>query len=239
MVDASTVAAEVPTEIRDRLALALDVDDVVPAVRMARELQPWFGTVKVGLELFSAAGPDVVGTMTDLGFDVFCDLKLHDIPTTVGKASRVLGSLGARYVTMHAAGGVAMLRAAVDGLEGGAIDAGLPPAIALAVTVLTSDPDAPPHVLPNRVLSAVEAGCGGIVCAAADVREARQYAPRIKIVVPGIRPAGAPTHDQARAATPRDAFDAGADLLVVGRAVTQADDPRAAAASLVASLAEA
>lgn len=236
MAEAATATTEVPEAVRSKLALALDLDDVVPAVRVARELQPWFGTVKIGLELFSAAGPDVVGTMTDLGFDVFCDLKLHDIPTTVGKAARVLGSLGASYVTMHAAGGEAMLRAGVDGLHGGAVDAGLPPAIALAVTVLTSDAGAPPHVLPNRVLSAVEAGCGGIVCAAADVREARQYAPRVKIVVPGIRPAGAPVHDQARAATPREAIDAGADLLVVGRAVTAAADPASAAAELAASL---
>jgi orotidine-5'-phosphate decarboxylase len=235
VVDEKASTAEVG-ELRDHLALALDVDDVVAAVRIARELRPWFGTVKVGLELYSAAGPDVIGPMLELGYDVFCDVKLHDIPTTVGKASRVLGALGASYVTMHAMGGVAMVRAGVEGLKAGAADAGLPEPTALAVTVLTSDGDAPPHILPKRVAIAIEAGARGIVCAAADVREARQYGPRLTVVVPGIRPAGAPTHDQARAATPQDALDAGADLLVVGRAITQADDPQAAAAALVASL---
>jgi orotidine-5'-phosphate decarboxylase len=192
--------------------------------------------VKVGLELYSAAGPDVVGPMIDLGYDVFCDLKLHDIPTTVGKASRVLGALGAKYVTMHAQGGVPMLRAGVEGLRTGAAEAGSAEPIALAVTILTSDAGAPHHILAKRVQAAVESGAGGIVCAAADILEAHQYAPRLKIVVPGIRPTGAPTHDQTRAATPQQALAAGADLLVIGRAVTQADDPAAAAAALVASL---
>jgi orotidine-5'-phosphate decarboxylase len=231
-----TTITEAPPEIRRRLALVLDVDDVVPAVRLARELSPWFGTVKVGLELYSAAGPDVVGTMTDLGFDVFCDIKLHDIPTTVGKAARVFGSIGATYLNFHAAGGVAMLRAGVEGLREGAAGAGLPPPLALAVTVLTSDADAPAHVLPNRVMTAVEAGCDGVVCAAGDVREVHQYAPRFFTVVPGIRPQGAPHHDQARAATPVEALAAGADLLVVGRAVTEASDPVRAASDLAASL---
>ncbi len=233
MVDTASAA---PVAVRSKLALALDVDDLVVALRLGRELAPWFGTVKVGLELFAAVGPDAVTSMSELGFDVFCDLKLHDIPTTVNKAARVLGSIGASYLTLHAQGGTAMLRAGVDGLAEGAAEAGLDTPIALGVTVLTSDGDAPPHVLPKRVLSAVEAGCGGLVCAAADVREARQYAPRLCIVVPGIRPSGSPTHDQARAATPRDAIDAGADLLVVGRAVTAAADPAAAAAAIAAEI---
>jgi orotidine-5'-phosphate decarboxylase len=231
-----TTITEAPPDIRRRLALVLDVDDVVPAVRMARELAPWFGTVKVGLELYSAAGPDVVGTMVDLGFDVFCDIKLHDIPTTVGKAARVFGSIGATYLNFHASGGVAMLRAGVEGLREGAEGAGLPPPRALAVTVLTSDADAPAHVLPNRVLAAVEAGCDGVVCAVGDVREVRQYAPRFLTVTPGIRPEGTPHHDQARAATPAEALAAGADLLVIGRAITQASQPARAASDMVASL---
>ena len=91
----TTVDTPAPTEVRSRLAVALDLDDSVAALRLARELQPWFGVAKVGLELYSAAGPDVVGALSDLGFDVFCDLKLHDIPTTVGRAAKVIGSLGA------------------------------------------------------------------------------------------------------------------------------------------------
>jgi orotidine-5'-phosphate decarboxylase len=111
---------EVPDALRSRLVLALDVDDVVAARRLARELKPWFGTVKVGLELFSAAGPEAITSLRDQGFDVFYDAKLHDIPATVHRASRVLGALGASYVTLHPAGGVAMLRAGVEGLREGA-----------------------------------------------------------------------------------------------------------------------
>ena len=221
---------------RGRLALALDVDDLVVATRLARQLAPWFGTAKVGLELFSAAGPEAIGALADLGFDVFLDVKLHDIPTTVTKAARVLGALGVRYLTLHATGGEVMLRAGVDGLAEGAAGAGLQAPLALAVTILTSDEGAPPHILPKRVAAAIEAGCGGIVCAAADVREAKQYGPRLFAAVPGIRTAGADPDDQARAATPAMALAAGADLLVVGRAVTAAPDRAAAAAHLADSI---
>jgi orotidine-5'-phosphate decarboxylase len=223
-------------DIRKRLALVLDLDDLVAARRLGQTLRPWFGVVKVGLELYSASGPDAIETMLELGYEVFVDLKLHDIPTTVNKASRVLGSLGAGYVTMHAHGGVDMLRAGVEGLREGAERAGLPEPCALAVTVLTSDSTAPPHILPKRVALAIEAGCGGLVCAVEDVHEARLMGPRLTIATPGIRPAGTPTHDQARAATPQEAFDAGADLLVIGRAVTGAADPVVAASQLVESI---
>ena len=232
----TTTTPAVATEVRDKLAVALDVDDSVAALRIARELQPWFGVAKVGLELYSAAGPDIVGALSDLGYRVFCDLKFHDIPTTVGRAARVVGALGASYLNFHASGGTAMLAAGVEGLRDGAADAGLPAPTALAVTILTSDAGAPPHILSKRVQAALEAGCGGIVCAAADVAEAKQYGPRLVTVVPGIRPEGSAAHDQARAATPQEAIAAGADVLVLGRAVTQADDPAAAAAEVVASI---
>lgn len=224
-------------EVRARLAVALDVDDAVAALRLGRELQPWFGVAKVGLELYSAAGPDVIGGLRDLGLEVFCDLKMHDIPTTVGRAARVIGSLGARYLNFHAQGGVPMLTAGVDGFLSGAAEAGLEAPTPLAVTVLTSDGDAPAHIFPKRVQAALEAGCKGVVCAAGDVREAKLLGPRLVTVVPGIRPAGADTHDQARAATPERAVANGADLLVLGRAVTRADDPRAAAADIASLVA--
>src|SRR5581483_11415533 len=227
-----TTTAVAP-DIRGRLALALDVDGLVEATRLARELQPWFGVAKVGLELFSAAGTDAVVTMTELGYKVFLDVKLHDIPTTVRKAARVLGAVGASYLTLHAFGGASMLRAGVEGLRDGASAAGLEPPAALAVTILTSDADAPAHILGSRVRTAVEAGCGGVVCAAGDVREAKQLAPRLLAVVPGIRPAGASADDQARTSTPQAALEAGADLLVIGRAVTAAPDRAKAAARLV------
>ena len=233
---ADAVAA-VPAEIRSRLALVLDLDDLVPAMRLARELRPYFGVAKVGLELYAAAGPDAISSLMDLDYDVFVDLKLLDIPTTVGRAARVLGALGARYLTLHARGDADMLRAGVEGLREGASRAGLPDPYPLAVTVLTSDTGAPPHIFPHRVALAAETGCGGIVCAASDLVEARQLAPRLLRVVPGIRREGSDVHDQARAATPKAAFDGGADLLVIGRMVTEADDHVAAAAALVGELA--
>ena len=223
-------------DVRDRLALALDVDDLVEAVRLAKELRPWFGVAKVGLELFFAAGPDAVGAMVDLGYRVFLDLKLHDIPTTVRRAAQVVSALGASYLTLHASGGPMMLHAGVEGLPERASRPGMPPPVALAVTVLTSDADAPPHVLARRVATAVEARCGGVVCAASDVHVAKQLAPRLVTVVPGIRPPGAHPHDQARASTPQAALDAGADLLVVGRAVTEAADRAEMAAQMVGRL---
>jgi orotidine-5'-phosphate decarboxylase len=222
----------VPAEVRGRLALAIDVDDLVLALRIGRQLRPYFGVAKVGLELYSAAGPEVIGSLTELGFEVFLDLKLHDIPTTVGKAARVLGALGVSYVTLHAHGGPAMLRAGVDGLREGASKAGLPDPWSLAITVLTSDSDAPPHIMPKRVLLAAEAGCTGIVCAGDDLKDAYEYAPRLKRVVPGIRLAGTERHEQ-RASTPSEALAGGADLLVIGRTVTAAPDPVAAAEQLV------
>jgi orotidine-5'-phosphate decarboxylase len=226
----------VSEEVRGTLALALDVDDLVVATRLARELRPWFGVAKVGLELYSAAGPDAVAALRALGFDVFLDLKLHDIPTTVGRASRVLGALGVDYLTLHAFGGLEMLRAGVEGLAEGAANAGLEPPVALAVTVLTSDAGAPDHIVPQRVRLAAEAGCGGLVCAAKDLRDARMLAPRLIKVVPGIRPAGSDNNDQANVATPGEAMAQGADLLVIGRAVTQAPNPARAAEHIVMEL---
>jgi orotidine-5'-phosphate decarboxylase len=180
-VDTTTPAA-VPEAIRSRLALALDVDDLVVATRLARDLQPWFGTMKVGLELFTAAGPDAIASLTDLGVDVFCDLKLHDIPNTVGRTARVLGALGARYVTLHTSGGVAMLRAAVQGLREGAAGAGLPEPTALAVTVLTSDPDWSEHLVRQRAVAGLEAGCGGFVCSVPDLPLLRELAPAAAVI---------------------------------------------------------
>ncbi len=222
--------------LREKMVLALDVDDLVEAVRLARQLSPWFGVAKVGLELYTAAGPDAVGSMLDNGFDVFLDLKLHDIPTTVGKAANVCGALGAKYLTMHAHGGSDMLKAGVEGLRLGAHNAGMPDPVAVAITVLTSDSDAPAHIVPNRLRIAVEAGCGGIVCAGADLKDARELSPRTMRIVPGIRAAGADPHDQPRPITPREALEEGADLLVVGRAVTLADEPARAAAELFGEL---
>ena len=223
-------------DVRDHLALALDVDDLVVARRLAKDVQPWFRVAKVGFELFTAAGPDAVQAMVDLGYDVFLDLKLHDIPNTVEKAARVAGATGVMYLTIHAMGGPVMLRAGVDGFLEGAAAAGLPAPVPLAVTVLTSDADAPAHILPKRVELAVESGAKGLICAGTDLGFVRELVPRFTLVVPGTRPPGVSAHDQARVTTPGEALDAGADLLVIGRAVTGADDPVEAAEALVNSL---
>lgn len=226
----------VPPTIRDSLCLVLDSDDLVAAQRIARSVQPYFGVAKVGPILWSAAGPEAIGTMIDMGYKVFVDLKLHDIPNTVEGASRVLGSLGVSYVTMHAHGGVDMLQAGVRGLSEGAASAGVDAPAALAVTVLTSDADAPDHIVPKRLRVAMEGGCQGIVCAATDLADISAIAPRMLKVTPGIRPAGSSADDQSRVATPRMAIDAGSDLLVIGRPVTASADPVAAAQAIVAEL---
>jgi orotidine-5'-phosphate decarboxylase len=231
-----TMLEPAPPELRSKLALALDVDDAVAAQRLAAELRPWFGVAKVGLELFSAAGPRIVQTLIDDGYDVFVDLKMADIPNTVRKSARVLGALGVSYLTLHAFAGASVLRAGVEGLFEGAELAGLRPPAALAVTVLTSESNAPRHVVEERVAAAAEARCAGVVCAASDVADAKRLAPRLLAVVPGLRMEGSALHDQARVATPSEALAAGADLLVIGRAVTLADDRTAAAAALTASL---
>jgi len=226
----------VPLEIKSRLALALDVDDLIDARRLAGSLFDFFGTVKVGLELYTAAGPDSVGVFTEAGFNVFCDLKLHDIPTTVHKAARVVGSVGARWVTAHAAGGEEMLKAAVDGLREGAESVGLPTPGVLGVTVLTSDTVKNEETIVSRCETALKAGCEGIICAAPDLEATSRFSDKLIRVVPGLRLPGGDSHDQARVATPMEAISGGADILVIGRMVTEAENPIDASEELVSEL---
>lgn len=221
---------------RDRLALALDVDDLDAAVKLVARLDPWFGIVKVGLELFSAAGPTAVEALWAPDRRVFLDLKLHDIPTTVGRAARVAGRLGVSFLTLHSAGGAEMVRAGVEALAEGAADGGHPAPVALGVTVLTSEPDA--SAFPARLEVAVAGGCGGVVCSVAEVAGVKAVARYLVTVVPGIRLPGGAAHDQARVGSPAGALRAGADVLVVGRAVTAAPDPEAAAAALAGVMRE-
>ncbi|MDE0652960.1 MAG: orotidine-5'-phosphate decarboxylase [bacterium] len=232
---AETTAPPLPPPDPASCAVALDTDDLDRALGLARVLRPWFGIAKVGLELFGAVGPVAVPALRDEGFEVFVDLKLHDIPNTVARAAGALAGLGARYVTLHAAGGADMLRAGVDGLAGAPRSAGSEPPLALAITVLTSDSVADREVLAGRARLASAAGCGGLVCAAPDLPAIRAAAPDLLRVVPGIRPRGAAADDQARVATPAGAVAAGADILVIGRPVTAAADPAAAASALLAT----
>ena len=239
MTEPVDLASGAPAAVRARLAIGLDVDDAVVALRLAREVKPWFGVAKVGLELYSAVGPDVFTSLQDLGYEVFADLKFHDIPTTVRRAARVIGALGPRYLNFHTQGGLDMLSAGVEGLRAGAAGAGLPDPIALGVTVLTSDAEAPAGELERRAALARDAGCDGVVCAAPDLPVVHAVSRDLGTGVPGIRTAGADLHDQVRVATPGQAIAAGASVLVVGRTVTQAPEPAKAAVAVAAEVADA
>jgi len=223
------------TEPRDHLVLALDVADVETARPLARRLAPWFSIVKVGYELYAAAGPTVFDALHEDGFAVFADLKLLDIPTTVERGARAIGRRGVDFLNFHAVGGVDMLRAGIEGLAAGARDVGHDRPVALAVTVLTSEPDA--RAVPERLRTAQTAGCDGVVCAAAEAAAARDH--DLAPMVPGLRLAGGDVQDQARVATPGAACRAGAEWLVLGRAVTGAPDPERAAARVAADVADA
>jgi orotidine-5'-phosphate decarboxylase len=223
-----------PPEIRDRLAVALDVDDLDDAVALARRVTSWIGIAKVGLELFTVAGPVAFARMRELGLRVFADLKFHDIPTTVERASRAAARHGVDFLNLHAAGGATMLRAGVEGARDGARASGHDAPVMLAVTVLTSDPDT--SAFAARLDATIDAGCDGVVCSAHEVREVKERDPSQRAMVPGVRPAGTARDDQARVATPADVVAAGGDWMVLGRAVTRAASPERAAADVVASL---
>jgi len=225
-----------------RVAVALDSSERAEVLRLARALLGRVGVAKVGLEAFSANGPALVAEVGELGMPVFLDLKLHDIPNTVERAARNAARLGVAMFTVHASGGEAMMRAAVAG----AAIAARPPAV-LAVTVLTSLDDAAlvglgiPGGAAGRVTAwaalAQRCGCTGVVCSPQEVSGLRSaLGPNVLLVTPGVRPSGASAGDQRRVATPREAIAAGADLLVVGRPITAAPDPVAAAESIVAEM---
>jgi orotidine-5'-phosphate decarboxylase len=224
------MTAKTTEDIRQRLALALDVDDLEAARRTAGALASWIGVAKVGLELYAAAGPEAITALRADGFRVFLDAKLHDIPNTVGRAARVLGRLGVSYLNMHAAGGEAMLAAGVAGMAAGAAESGVAAPVPIAVTVLTSDPDT--SDFERRLRTAIAAGCRGVVCSVHEIARVRRAAPDFVTIVPGVRLAGTDDDDQARIGRPADVAAAGADLLVVGRTVTAAQHPQDAARRL-------
>jgi orotidine-5'-phosphate decarboxylase len=224
-------------DVRDRLAIALDVPDLDHAAALAKEVSPFVGVAKVGLELYSAAGPEAIACLKALDFSVFADLKFHDIPTTVRRAARVVGTQGVAYLNMHAAGGLDMIKAGVDGLLDGAHAAGHPAPTPIAVTVLTSDPDT--SAFETRLTCAIDGGCGGVVCSVHEVERVHAARPDFVTIVPGIRFDDASRHDQARVGTPEDAARVRADVLVLGRTITESPDPRAAAERAHASFANA
>jgi orotidine-5'-phosphate decarboxylase len=225
------------------ILVALDVSEASLAVHMAGVLEGEVGGFKVGLELLTGPGPGTIGAVAGLGSPVFADAKLHDIPATVRRAARRLGSFGARWVSVHASGGRAMLEAAVEGLVEGAggRDAGV-----LAVTVLTSlDRRALGEVgigeSPGRLTSrmarlAMESGCEGVVCSPHELGVVATVAPDLVKVTPGIRASSEARHDQIRVATAAQAMRRGADYLVVGRPITASPDPVAAARRMLATI---
>ena len=221
--------------------IALDVPSTEKALGLVAELGDACRFYKIGNELFTSVGPDVVRRVREHGADVFLDLKLHDIPNTVAGGVRGAAAMGARLVTVHATGGLAMLRAAVD--AGGA-ECGI-----LAVTVLTSltadeiarswgrtAVDLSDEVLRLAEIAA-DAGAHGVVCSGREAGAVRaRFGPRLKVLVPGVRAAGGATQDQARVVTPGEAAAAGATYVVIGRMVTAASDRSAAMAAVIAEL---
>lgn len=230
---------------RERLIVALDVPSRAEAEALATRLDPQVSWFKIGLELYSAQGPSLVASFTQLGRQVFVDLKLHDIPATVGRATSQLASLGAGLLTVHAAGGLEMMQAAVQAAKSGA---GARPLGILAVTVLTSfsqedlqrvGVDRPlREVVLTRALLAAQAGCAGVVASPHEAAALREVLPKdFLVVTPGVRPAGAALGDQKRVMTPAAARQAGADMIVVGRPIRDAADPLVAAEAICQELA--
>ena len=228
---------------RPPILVALDTPTAGEALDLAAAVAPWVAGFKVGLELLMGPGPSVIGDLSEFDRPVFADAKLHDIPNTVARAARQLGEAGARWVTVHASGGPRMMEAAVTGLSEGS--EGRPAGI-LAVTVLTSFDDLEaigvPDTIPSQVRRlasmAADSGVEGAVCSAQEIQTVTEAAPELIRVVPGIRPAGSDHHDQARVATPAQALSAGADYLVIGRAITTAVDPAAAASQIGTAILE-
>ena len=237
-----------PTNAALKLIVALDYPRLAPALDLvdhAGDAVRWY---KIGLELFSAAGPDALRRVRDRGKRLFFDSKFHDIPNTVAGAARAVGALGVDIFNVHTLGGREMMRAAKAAAEEGAAHAGLTPPAVYGVTILTSLND---DMVRNEIglgagvddsvkrlaTAAQEAGLDGVVASPKDIIALRaQCGPDFGILTPGIRPAGSATHDQQRIATPAEAVRDGATYLVVGRPITQADDPVAAARAILAEM---
>jgi orotidine-5'-phosphate decarboxylase len=207
------------------LIVALDISDLGGAETLAASLAPHVGMLKVGLELFWAHGPDAVRRIATHG-PLFVDSKLHDIPTTVERASANIAKLGVAMFNVHALGGETMMRAARDGADRGAAEGGHDVPLVIGVTVLSSSSGEDLASPSSLAFEAKSAGLDGVVVSGSDVGEVRDVCgDAFCLVVPGIRPHGGNGDDQVRVLTPSAALDAGADYLVVGRPITEANDP--------------
>ncbi|MFL6689590.1 MAG: orotidine-5'-phosphate decarboxylase [Alphaproteobacteria bacterium] len=232
-----------PRGVKDRLIVALDFPDSAAALKCVEQLAGSVSWFKVGLELFLASGDSIVRELKQRGHSIFLDLKLHDIPNTVSSAIRSLARLEPDLLTVHAAGGRAMLTAAAEAARS------LPrPPRLLAVTVLTSVdaaalaetgvPAAPVEQVLRLARLAAECGIEGMVCSPAEAAAVHSALPQALLVTPGIRPAGSDAGDQKRIATPQFALAAGSSMLVIGRPITAAPDPKAAAQAILADMAK-
>lgn len=236
-------------EAKDRIVLALDVDTTEEAMALVRKLTGYVGVFKIGMQLFNSAGPTIVQKVHDLGGRVFLDLKLHDIPNTVGAAGKVLTRLNTYMFNVHAAGGREMMRKVAEESAAEAGRLGMEPPLVLAVTVLTSISQKElaeemfvsgmtvEELVVKWALMAQESGLGGVVCSPREISLIRSSCgPDFKIVTPGIRPLWSAADDQKRITTPLQALEQGADFMVIGRPIVKADDPCAAAQRIIDEL---
>ena len=233
--------------MRNPIIAALDVSTVEMALRLAEEIRPAVGAFKIGSELFTTGGPDIVRRIRGSGASVFLDLKFHDIPNTVAKAVAAATRLDVQMLTIHTSGGSEMMRTAQESAQQAAKECGRAAPLILGVTVLTS--------MDSRTLGeigistnvgaqverlaglAVKAGLGGLVCSPLEIAALRQILPReVQLVTPGIRTGAEKADDQKRTLTPKEALNAGANWLVIGRPIYAAQNPRAAADKILETL---
>jgi orotidine-5'-phosphate decarboxylase len=232
---------------RNPIIVALDVSTADAALKLAEQLAPVVGGFKIGSELFTSAGPDIVRRVRERGSLVFLDLKFHDIPNTVAKAVAAAVQLDVQMLTVHTSGGLEMLKAAEQSAQETTWGAGRTPPLVLGVTVLTSldagalkeiGLDANVEYQVRRLAAvATRAGLRGLVCSPLEIVALRKILPtQVQLVTPGIRTGAEKADDQKRTLTPRDAIQAGANWLVIGRPIYAAENPRAAAEKILESL---
>jgi len=233
--------------MRNPIIVALDVPTAEAALKLAEQLAPVAGGFKIGSELFTSAGPDIVRRIRERGAPVFLDLKFHDIPNTVAKAVASATRLDVQMLTIHTSGGLEMMRAGEKSAQDTAKSLGLPPPLVLGVTVLTSsnggtlaeigcEPDVAAQV-ERLARLAVQAGLRGLVCSPLEIVALRKILPApVQLVTPGIRTGAEKADDQKRTLSPREAIAAGANWLVIGRPIYAAENPRAAAEKILESL---
>jgi orotidine-5'-phosphate decarboxylase len=233
--------------VHNPIIAALDVPTTEAALALASQLARVVGAFKIGSELFTSAGPEIVRHIRAAGGSVFLDLKFHDIPNTVAKAVAAAVRLDVQMLTIHTGGGLEMMRAAEESAQRTALQAGRTAPLVLGVTVLTSmDSQTLAEVgceanvgkqVERLAALALKAGLRGLVCSPLEIAVLRQGLPReVQLVTPGIRTGAEKADDQKRTLSPKEAIEAGADWLVIGRPICAAEDPRAAAETILASL---